>query len=379
MTEQTIIGVPKEIKPEEYRVGMTPAVVEELTQAGHAVVVEKNAGAGIGCDDAAFVSAGASILPNAKSIFDKASLIVKVKEPQPSEFPLIRKNQTLFTYLHLAPDRIQTEALLQSGCIAIAYETITQMVNGRLTTPLLAPMSEVAGRLSIQAGAHCLEKTQGGRGILLGGVPGVEKAHVLILGGGIVGNNAIKMAKGLGAEITVMDRSVDCLRALDMQYNGEINTIFASPSTIEHHIKTADLVVGAVLIPGASAPRLITRPMLSTMKQGSVLVDVSIDQGGCFETSRPTTHTDPTYVVDGIVHYCVSNMPGCVPHTSTVALNNATAHYIMRLANLGTKKALMEDQGLMNGLNIYCGQVTHPAVAKALSLNYHEPKEVMLA
>lgn len=373
------IGVPGEVKPKEYRVGMTPSVVHELTQAGHEVVIQSNAGNGIGCADSDYKAVGAKILPTAKAVFDAASLIIKVKEPQAQEYDLIKKDHTLFTYLHLAPDRTQTEALMRSGCTAIAYETITQQVSGRKTTPLLAPMSEVAGRLSIQAGAHCLEKTRGGRGILLGGIPGVDRAHVVILGGGIVGSNALKIAKGMGAKVTIMDRSLDCLRLLDNEHGSAVNTIFASPRTVAEHIQTADLVIGAVYIPGASAPRLITRDMLSTMKPGSVLVDVSIDQGGCFETSKPTTHDEPTYTVDGVVHYCVSNMPGCVPHTSTVGLNNATAHYIMRLANLGAKEALLADAGLMEGLNVYQGKVTHPAVASAHDLPYHAPHDLLMA
>ena len=361
------IGVPKECKVEEYRVGLTPASVRELTSRGHRVFVEHNAGGGIGFSDDAYTASGAIILQSMQEVYASAELIVKVKEPQPIEFPFLRKGQTLFTYLHLAPDPKQTEALLQSGVTAIAYETVTSDTG---TLPLLVPMSQVAGRLSIQAGAHALEKSQGGSGVLLGGVPGVSAAKVVVIGGGIVGTNAARMAMGMEADVTVLDRSVECLRQLSIQYGCQLNTLYATADAIEQQVIAADLVIGAVLIPGDSAPRLVRRDMLSKMRPGSVLVDVSIDQGGCFETSRPTTHTDPTYIVDDVVHYCVSNMPGAVPRTSTFALNNVTLPFTLELAEKGVIQALKDNAHLREGLNVHQGHLTCLPVAKALSKPY---------
>ncbi len=369
------IGVPKEIKTHEYRVGITPGGVREVVQHGHAVQVETGAGMGIGLDDAAYEKAGATIAASADELFAQADLIVKVKEPQPVECARLQSGQTLFTYLHLAPDPEQAKGLLASGCIAIAYETVTD-THGRL--PLLAPMSEVAGRMAIQAGAHCLEKSQGGSGTLLGGVPGVLPGRVAILGGGVVGTNAARIAMGMGARVTVLDRSLARLQALDDLFQGRLLTRYATLEAIEEEALSADLTVGAVLIPGAAAPKLIPRALLSTMKPGSVLVDVSIDQGGCFETSRPTTHADPTYIIDGIVHYCVANMPGAVARTSTFALNNATLPYILQLADRGVVAALQTDPHLCAGLNIHRGRVTYLAVADALGYDYCSP-EVALA
>lgn len=362
-----LIGVPKEIKNHEYRVGLIPSSVRELVANGHQVMVQHGAGIGIGIDDSAYEQVGATIVDTAAEIFQVADMIVKVKEPQHSECKMLRPGQVLFTYLHLAPDPEQARLLQESGCIAIAYETVTNR-NGGL--PLLAPMSEVAGRMSIQAGATSLEITHGGSGILLGGVPGVAPAKVVVLGGGVVGTNAVMVAVGMGARVIVIDKSVERLNQLDSQFGSRINTIYSTADAIERHISTADLVIGAVLIPGASAPRLVTRSMLSTMRPGSVMVDVSIDQGGCFETSRATTHQNPTYVVDGIVHYCVSNMPGAVPRTSTFALNNATLPFVLALANFGHQKALRQDAHLLNGLNVYKGKLTHKAVAAALKQEY---------
>ncbi|HOB60495.1 MAG TPA: alanine dehydrogenase [Candidatus Competibacteraceae bacterium] len=370
-----LIGVPKEIKTHEYRVGMTPGGVHEAVRHGHAVLVEAGAGVGIGLDDAAYVKAGASIAASAAEVFAQAELIVKVKEPQPVEYRQLRAEQTLFTYLHLAPDPEQARGLMASGCTAIAYETVTD-AQGRL--PLLAPMSEVAGRMAIQAGAHCLEKSQGGSGVLLGGVPGVLPGRVAVLGGGVVGTNAARMAVGLGAQVTVLDRSLERLRALDAEFHGRLLTRFATLEAIEEEVLVADLIVGAVLIPGASAPKLVPRAMLAAMKPGSVLVDVSIDQGGCFETSRPTTHADPTYIIDGVVHYCVANMPGAVARTSTFALNNATLPFILQLADQGPLTALRNDPHLQAGLNVYRGQITYPAVATALGCDC-QPVETVLA
>lgn len=370
-----LIGVPKEIKNNEFRVGLVPSSVRELTTNGHQVIVEHNAGIGIGIDDAAYEQVGARIVDTAAEIFATADMIVKVKEPQHAECKMLRKNQILFTYLHLAPDPEQARLLQESGCIAIAYETVTNK-NGGL--PLLAPMSEVAGRMSIQAGATSLEIVNGGSGILLGGVPGVAPAKVVVLGGGVVGTNAVRVAMGMGARVVVIDKSLDRLNLLDLQFGSRIMTVYSTTDAIERHIVTADLIVGAVLVPGGSAPRLIRRDMLSTMRPGSVMVDVSIDQGGCFETSRPTTHQNPTYVVDGVVHYCVSNMPGAVPRTSTFALNNVTLPFILSLANLGYKKALSQDMHLLNGLNVCQGKFTHKAVASALQQEYTAP-ETMIA
>ena len=362
-----LIGVPKEIKNHEYRVGLVPSSVRELVANGHQVIVEHNAGAGIGFDDSVYENAGATVVKTAAEVFQVADMIIKVKEPQLSECKLLRENQVLFTYLHLAPDPAQAKLLQESGCVAIAYETVTNK-NGGL--PLLAPMSEVAGRMSIQAGATSLEIANGGSGILLGGVPGVAPAKVVILGGGVVGTNAVRMAMGLGANVVVIDKSLERLYHLDLQFGSKINTIYSTTDAIERHIAKADLVVGAVLVPGGSAPRLVTRDMLKQMRPGSVLVDVSIDQGGCFETSRPTTHQEPTYNVDGIVHYCVSNMPGAVPRTSTFALNNATLPFALALANYGYKQAMRQDPHLLNGLNVAHGRITHKAVASALKQEY---------
>lgn len=362
-----IIGVPKEIKKDEFRVGLTPGGVRELMHHGHEVYVETHAGAGIDFTDEMYEQAGAKILPTAQAVFDKAEMIIKVKEPQPNECKMLKKDQTLFTYLHLAADKAQTELLLASGCTAIAYETVTDEKGG---LPLLAPMSEVAGRLSVQAGAHALEKIHGGRGVLLGGVPGVKPANVVVIGGGTVGTNAIRMAVGMEANVTVLDRSLNRLKELDDFFGPRLNTIYSTKDAIEEYVTTADLVIGAVLLPGASAPKLVSRAMLSKMRPGSVMVDVAIDQGGCFETSKATTHSDPTYVVDGIVHYCVANMPGAVARTSTVALNNATLPYALQLANKGPIQALKDNAHLRNGLNIYQGHVTCEPVAKSLDYEY---------
>ncbi len=365
-----LIGVPKEIKNHEYRIGLTPAGVKEFVQQGHSVLVEKDGGLAIGFDDAQYQSAGAEIVATADEIFARAEMVIKVKEPQPEECRKLRPGQLLFTYLHLAPDPEQARGLLTSGATAIAYETVTDD-NGGL--PLLAPMSEVAGRMAIQAGAHNLEKAQGGNGMLLGGVPGVEPARVLVIGGGVVGINAARMAMGLGADVTILDKSLDRLKELDMIFGGRLKCIYSTSDAIERLALEADLVIGAVLIPGAAAPKLISRELVSRMKPGSVLVDVAIDQGGCFETSRATTHQDPTYVVDGVVHYCVANMPGGVARTSTMALTNATLPYALKLANLGVEAALECDVHLRNGLNVHAGMITCEAVAEALDYDYVEP------
>lgn len=370
------IGVPKEIKVHEYRVGMTPASVREVVHHGHEVVVETNAGLGIDLSDEDYRAAGATIVANAAAVFETADMIVKVKEPQLSECAMLREGQILFTYLHLAPDPDQAKALMDSGCIAIAYETVTDHRGG---LPLLAPMSEVAGRMSIQAGAHCLEMEQGGRGQLLGGVPGVPAAKVVVIGGGVAGTNAARMAMGLEAHVTIIDVNLDRLYALDMQFGPMLNTIFSTVDAIEEHVLGADLVIGAVLVPGAAAPKLVTAEMVSKMKRGSVLVDISIDQGGCFETSRATTHADPTYVVDGVVHYCVANMPGAVARTSTFALNNATLPFIVSLSNKGYRQALKDDPHLLAGLNVHRGLLTYEAVAKALGEPFHPALHVIAA
>ena len=362
-----LIGVPKEVKNHEYRVGMTPPAVREAIHHGHGVLVQAGAGAGIGCDDEAYRQAGAQVAPDAATIFARADMVVKVKEPQPEECRMLRKGQLLFTYLHLAPDPQQTEALLRSGCTAIAYETITDERGG---LPLLAPMSEVAGRMAIQVGAVALQKANGGRGVLLGGVPGVAPGKVTIIGGGVVGANAAKMAIGLGAEVTVLDRSLPRLRELDDIFLGRLRTEFASIDATEQSVYEADLVIGAVLIPGAAAPKLIRRNQLARMKPGAVIVDVAIDQGGCFESSHATTHAEPTYVVDGVVHYCVANMPGAVARTSTFALNNATLPFALALADKGWKKACGDDAHLRAGLNVHAGMLTYEAVAKALARPY---------
>jgi alanine dehydrogenase len=357
-----LIGVPKEIKVHEYRIGMTPSAVRELIVHGHQVMVQKGGGAAIGLTDEMYKAVGAELVDGPAEIFARADMIVKVKEPQPSETAMLREGQVLFTYLHLAPDEEQTEALIKSGCIAIAYETVTDIRGG---LPLLAPMSEVAGRMSIQAGAHCLEVTQGGRGMLLGGVPGVPAAKVLIIGGGVVGANAARMAMGLEAHVTVIDKSLPRLAELDQQFGAKLNTIYSTYDAIEEHVLASDLVVGAVLVPGAEAPKLITRDMVRQMKPGSVIVDVAIDQGGCAETAHATTHADPTYVVDGVVHYCVANMPGGVARTSTFALNNATLPFTVQLADKGYVRAMKENAHLKAGLNVHLGQLTYAAVGEA--------------
>lgn len=362
-----LIGVPKEIKNHEYRVGLTPTSVRELVARGHRLLVETNAGKGIGMDDNEYVQAGALIAADGKEVFAKSAMVVKVKEPQPDECNRLREGQLLFTYLHLAPDPEQTRLLLDSGVTAIAYETVTGP-NG--TLPLLAPMSEVAGRLSIQAGAHCLEKAQGGAGVLLGGVPGVAPAKVLIIGGGVVGDNAAGMARGMGADVTILDRSLPRLRQLNNAYNGTVKCIYSTAEMIEKFALQADMVIGAVLIPGAEAPKLLTRDIIGRMKKGAVVVDVAIDQGGCFETSKATTHQEPTYLVDEVVHYCVANMPGAVPRTSAIALNNATLPYVISLADNGYKAALENDPDLLNGLNIHQGHITCEAVAGSFGHNY---------
>lgn len=361
------IGVPKEVKNFEYRVGLVPSSANELIKLGHQVIVEKGAGEKIGFENSAYEAIGVEIVDSPADVFAKSDMIIKVKEPQHEECKMLKEGQIIFTYLHLAPDPEQTKLLLESGCVAIAYETVTDK-NGGL--PLLAPMSEVAGRLSIQAGATSLEIKNGGRGILLGGVPGVTPSKVVVIGGGVVGTNAVRVAMGMGAHVVVIDKALERLYALDLQFGSKINTIFSTNYAIEDHVRSADLVVGAVLIPGASAPKLVTRAMLSQMRNGAVVVDVSIDQGGCFETSRPTTHQNPTYVIDGVVHYCVANMPGAVPRTSTFALNNATLPFIIELANLGYKEAMRQDPHLLNGLNICEGKVTYKAVADALGQTY---------
>jgi alanine dehydrogenase len=364
------IGVPTEIKIHEYRVGLTGESVRELVAAGHKVTVQTGAGLGAGIDDGEYIKVGANIAPDAASVFAAADLIVKVKEPQLSECALLRPGQILFTYLHLAPDPKQADALIKSGCIAIAYETVTDAKGG---LPLLAPMSEVAGRMSAQAGAHFLEKIHGGRGVLLGGVPGVASGKVVILGGGVVGANAATIAVGMGAEVTIIDKSVARLAELDRQFGGRAHTIYATTHAIESAVLEADLVVGAVLVAGAAAPKLVTRSMISRMKKGAVIVDVAIDQGGCVEGSRPTSHADPVFVVDGVVHYCVANMPGAVARTSTFALNNATLPFVLALAAKGWKQALRDDPHFRNGLNVAQGNVTHASVASALGYVFADP------
>ena len=368
------IGVPKEIKNHEYRVGLTPASVRELTLRGHKVLVQTSAGAGIGLSDEEYLAAGAELAPDAASVFAACDMIVKVKEPQPQECAMLRPGQILYTYLHLAPDPEQTAALIKSGAICIAYETITGAGGG---LPLLAPMSEVAGRMAVQAGAAHLEKSKGGRGVLLGGVPGVPAAHVVIIGAGMVGTNALQMAVGLGARVTVIDKSVDRLRQLDLIFGNRISTVYSTAHNIEEAVLDADLVIGGVLIPGAAAPKLVTASMVSRMKNGAVVVDVAIDQGGCCETSHPTTHAEPTYVVDGVVHYCVANMPGAVARTSTFALNNATIGHAVALADKGWKQALRDDAHLRMGLNVAEGKVTYEAVARDLGYDYVRPETLI--
>jgi alanine dehydrogenase len=368
------VGVPKEIKVHEYRVGLVPAAVRELVESGHEVLVQTGAAAGIGFADADYQRVGAKIAASAEEVFEKADLIVKVKEPQPQECARLRPGQVLYTYLHLAADKAQAEALQKSGATCIAYETVTAP-DGSL--PLLTPMSEVAGRMSVQVGAYCLQKANGGRGILLGGVPGVAPAKVVVLGGGVAGTNAVEMAVGLRADVTVVDRSVKRLRELSSIFGPSLRTEYSTQEHVDALVIDADLVIGAVLIAGAAAPKLVTRDMVRRMKAGAVLVDISIDQGGCFDTSRPTTHAEPTYVVDDVIHYCVTNMPGAVPRTSTFALNNATLPFARRLADHGWKAALKADPHLANGLNVHAGHITNEAVAHDLGLAYKPVAEVL--
>ena len=369
-----LVGVPTEIKNNEYRVGLTPASVHELVVQGHQVLVQQGAGSEIGLPDAQYIAAGASIVASAQEVFAQAAMIVKVKEPQAAECAMLREDQILFTYLHLAPDPDQTAALVRSRAICIAYETVTGPGGG---LPLLAPMSEVAGRMSIQAGAAHLEKSRGGMGLLLGGVPGVAAGHVVIIGAGVVGANALQMAVGTGARVTVLDKNLDRLRQLDLVYGNRIATLHSNAQALEEAVLSADLVIGGVLVPGAAAPKLVTRGMVSRMKKGAVIVDVAIDQGGCFETSHATTHADPTFVIDGVVHYCVANMPGAVARTSTFALNNATIGHVLALAGKGWRRALGDDPHLRHGLNVCQGKVTFEAVAQALGYDYM-PAESLL-
>jgi alanine dehydrogenase len=369
-----LIGVPREVKTREYRAGLVPGSVRELVHRGHRVLVESGAGAGIGFDDASYRAAGAEICGAAAEVFAAAEMLVKVKEPQPREVAALRPGQVLFTYLHLAAHPALTRRLMGAQIVAIAYETVTDGVGG---LPLLAPMSEVAGRMAVQVGAHCLEKEQGGLGVLLGGVPGVPAAKVVILGGGVAGTNAARMAMGMEAWVTVIDRSVPRLYQLDLQFGAQLHTLYATMANIEHEVAAADLVIGAVLIPGAAAPKLVTRELVRTMRPGAVIVDISIDQGGCFETSRPTTHAAPTYVEEGVVHYCVTNMPAAVARTATVALNNATLPFVLALAERGWRQALRDDTHLCHGLNLCRGQVTHTAVARDLGLPLTLPEAAL--
>jgi len=369
-----LIGVPREIKVHEYRVGMTPPSVREAVAHGHRVLIERGAGAGIGAADAAYENAGATIAASAAEVYARAEMIVKVKEPQAGERKLLREGQLLFTYLHLAPDPEQAKDLLASGAVCIAYETVTQAGGG---LPLLAPMSEVAGRMAVQAGARCLEKEAGGMGILLGGVAGVPSAKIVILGAGVVGSNAAQIAVGSGARIVVIDCSIDALRRMDRLLGARVVTVYSNRDNVESNVLNADLVIGGVLIPGAAAPKLVTRAHVSAMKPGAVIVDVAIDQGGCCETSRPTTHADPTYIVDNVVHYCVANMPGAVPRTSAYALNNATLPFVLALAGKGWREALRADPHLKNGLNVCRGKVTQREVAAALGYAFVEPDKCL--
>lgn len=369
-----LIGVPKEIKNHEYRVGMTPAGVYELVRYGHQILVETNAGLAIGYSDEDYIQAGALIAKSATEVFEAAEMIVKVKEPQANECKMLRSGQLLFTYLHLAPDPEQVKGLLDSDCVAIAYETVTDDSGG---LPLLAPMSEVAGRLAVQAGAHALERHKGGCGVLLGGVPGVKPANVAVIGGGVVGLNAARMATGFGADVTVYDRNLSVLKKIDNDFDGRIKTVYSNHMNLEKAIRSSHLIIGAVLIPGAAAPKLVSRHMLKEMKKGAVLVDVAIDQGGCFETSMPTTHQNPTYIVDDVVHYCVANMPGAVAKTSTLALTNATLPFVIELANKGWKNAVRDNKHLLNGLNVCHGNVTYYAVARDLGYNYVDPSALI--
>jgi alanine dehydrogenase len=369
-----LIGVPKEIKVREYRVGLVPASVRALTARGHQVLVETGAGAGIGMADADYEAAGAKIANSAKAVYAAAELVVKVKEPQAAERKLLRAGQTLFTYLHLAPDPEQAADLLASGATCIAYETVTSAAGD---LPLLRPMSEVAGRMSVQAGAHFLEKPHGGMGILLSGVTGVDPAKVVVIGGGVVGAQAVYIALGMGAEVWVLDRDPEALRRLSGKYGRPLNTVVSTRDAIAQHCLSADLVIGSVLIPGAAAPKLVTRDIVRRMQPGSVIVDVAIDQGGCCETSRPTTHDEPTFTVDGVVHYCVANMPGAVPRTSAYALNHATLPFVIAIANKGARAALLQDPHLLHGLNVHAGRVTHRAVAQALGYEYTEAADAV--
>src|SRR6516164_6913848 len=369
-----LVGVPKEIKDNEFRVGIVPSTVRELTEKGHQVLVETGAGAGAGLPDSDYQAAGAVIAPDADTVFGKAELIVKVKEPLAAERKKLRKDQILFTYLHLAPDRTQTEDLLHSGVTAIAYETVT---GPQGTLPLLTPMSEVAGRMAPHVGARCLEKENGGRGVLLGGVPGVAPADVVILGGGVAGSNAAFISAGMGATVTVVDRNPEVLRRIANQLGARVRTVFSTPDAVETLCKRADLVIGSVLLPGAAAPKLISAATVKAMNPGSVIVDIAIDQGGCAETSHPTTHSAPTYLVDDVVHYCVTNMPGAVARTSTFALNNVTLPFVLALADKGYRRALGEDEHLRHGLNVYEGMITHRAVAEALKLKFTPPEAAL--
>ena len=368
------IGLPKEIKDNEFRVGLTPDSVQELTARGHEVLVEQAAGIGIGADDEHYQVAGAQIIDGAAEIFATADLIVKVKEPQANECAMLRPGQVLYTYLHLAPDAEQTRALVASGAVCIAYETITSAFGG---LPLLAPMSEVAGRLSVQAGAHCLERAHGGKGKLIGGVPGVDGAKVVVIGGGVVGTHAAHIAIGMGADVWVLDNSAETLKRLWSQFGRSMQTVFSTRTSLQRHVREADLVIGGVLVPGAAAPKLVTRDMIASMEAGSVVVDVAIDQGGCFETSHATTHSEPTFNVDGVVHYCVANMPGAVPRTSTYALNNATLPHLLSLCEKGYVQAMTDDIHLRNGLNVHNGDVTNAQVAEALGYEFVEPMQSM--
>ncbi|MCA8430887.1 alanine dehydrogenase [Burkholderia seminalis] len=370
-----LIGVPKEIKNHEYRVGLTPAGAHELTRHGHRVLVQRGAGTAIGLLDDDYTAAGASLCDGADEVFACADMIIKVKEPQPAECAMLRRGQILYAYLHLAPDPDQAAALVKSGAVCVAYETVTGPGGG---LPLLAPMSEVAGRMSIQVAATHLESPRGGRGLLMAGVPGVPAAHVVVLGAGVVGTGALQMAVGLGARVTVLDNNVNRLRQLDLVFANRISTVCSNAHTVDAAVRDADVVIGAVLVPGASAPRLVTRDMIATMRKGAVVVDVAIDQGGCFETSHATTHADPTFVVDGVVHYCVANMPGAVARTSTFALNNATLGHALALADKGWKQAMTDDPHLRAGLNVCDGHITYEAVALALGLPY-VPATGMLA
>ena len=368
------VGTVKEIKTHEYRVGLVPASVREIVHHGHDVVVETGCGTGIGFDDSAYERAGATVLAAAQDVFDTADMIIKVKEPQPVECKMLRQGQVLFTYLHLAADEPQTRALAESGATCIAYETVTDR-NGHL--PLLTPMSEVAGRMSIQVGARYLEKESGGAGVLLSGVPGVLAARVCVVGGGVAGGAAARIAMGLEAKVTVLDRSLPRLDELDWRYGAQLNTVYSTVDAVERHVSDADLVIGSVLVPGAAAPKVVTEEMIKAMRPGSVVVDIAIDQGGCFETSRPTSHADPVYTEHGVIHYCVTNMPGAVAQTSTFALNNATLPYTLKLANMGWREALKSDAGFLEGLNVHDGKVTYEAVADAVGMDYTPVAEVM--